>query len=45
MDAEHFVEFGSRTFGRGKIPVVDDDGQRKVAEVVTVQLDFFDTLS
>src|SRR6266436_1987556 len=45
MDAEHFVEFGARTVYLSRIEVVDDHGQRELAEVVPVELDFLDAFT
>ena len=45
VDAEDFVEFGASAVDLGQIQVVNDDGQRKLAEIIAVQFDFLDAFA
>ena len=45
VNAEDFVELRGGAFHRGKIEVVQDDTQGKLAEVVAVQFDLLDALA
>ena len=45
MDAEDFVEVGAGAVHLGQIEVVNHDGQRKLAEVIPVQLDLLDAFA
>ena len=45
VDAEDLIEVGACAVHLGQIEVVNHDGQRKVAEVVPVQLDFLDAFA
>src|SRR5580704_5946865 len=45
MDAEDLVEVGARTVHLGHIQVINHDGQRELAEVIPVKLDFLDAFT
>ena len=42
VDAENFVEVGARPIHFGQVEVVNNNGQRKVAKVIPVQLNLLD---
>ena len=42
MDAEDFVEFGTRLVHTRQIEAVDDNGQRKLPKIVPRKLDLLD---
>src|SRR5580658_2393101 len=42
VDAENFVEVGARPVHFGQVEVVNNNGQRKVAKVIPVQLNLLD---
>src|SRR5580704_7127425 len=45
VDAEHFVEIGARSVHLGHFEVVNHDGQGKLTEVISVQLDLLDSFA
>ena len=45
VDAEHFVEVGARPIHLGQVEVVNNDGQRKLTEVIPVQLNLLDAFA
>ena len=45
VNTEDFVELGARPVHLGQVQVVDDDGERKLAEVVAVEFDLLDALA
>jgi hypothetical protein len=44
VNAEHFVKFGACAVHLCRVQVIDDDGERKLAEIVPVELDLLDAL-
>ena len=45
VDAEDFIEVGARPVHLGHVEVVNHDGERKLAEVIPVQLDLLDAFA
>jgi hypothetical protein len=44
-DGKNLVEIGARGFDLGEVQVIDDDGERELAEVVAIHFEFFERLA